>query len=255
MEKNYDKMKKTLFSSIQENKVLHFDYVSKQAEVTRRKVYPICLFLYQEKIYLSAFCLLRSEYRTFLIESLGNCKKSAQGFEREQLLPTSDILRKTRFNPDEVELLSEVTEMKVVSDVLDQSAIVDIFENETFSAKNIFRYVKQQNEYGLLDMKRVYFAFNQITKAFSMMKKDKDVKDSIANMFQVEDGEKNFGHIFKAVSKKVWKYEDTEDEQYLDILRRERELKIEKQECEARLRQEYDIQVLRSDYGTITKAA
>ena len=253
--RNYTKMKKTLFSSITENKVLQFDYVSKQAEVTKRKVYPLCLFLYKEQVYLSAFCLLRSEYRTFLIEKLGNCKKENQLFERNELLNTDEVLKKTRFIFDEIEILSEVTEQEIMSEMKDESRLINYFETEIFNAKNIFRFLKQQIEFGQCDLKKTFFGLHQLNKVFTMLKKDSDTKNSIENMFIREDKETNFGHVFKSVSIKVYDYIATKDREYIRILKREKKLKEQKLKCEERLRRELDVPISRKEYGRISKAA
>lgn len=69
-----------LWNAIQQRIILEIDYLSLQDKLSHRKIQPLGLFYWGEKWTLAAWCLLRSEFRSFRIDRITQISDMAEYF-------------------------------------------------------------------------------------------------------------------------------------------------------------------------------
>ncbi|MDR2900177.1 MAG: YafY family transcriptional regulator [Treponema sp.] len=127
---NQDKEKfELLKNAIFKNEIIGIHYASSYENITQRNIYPLKLIFKSKAWYLSAFCLVRNDYRTFKINRIIELKLTGDYFSREKIssLPLKET--ETLLHTSIVHL-----NLSFTSDMI--SRIYDEFSPESIQAKD-----------------------------------------------------------------------------------------------------------------------
>ncbi|MGX4593271.1 helix-turn-helix transcriptional regulator [Leuconostoc sp. JNUCC 76] len=119
--------------SLQENKVLSFEYINHSGNQTKRQVEPYQLILKNSQWYFQGYCYKRNDFRLFKLSRISNLQIKNRTFipkiNPDPLLDTTEILTKLRIT----------IKLRIHESILER--ILDYCDYENFSKDDKSHYI------------------------------------------------------------------------------------------------------------------